>query len=373
MAAGIGAGHHAHAGRQRAADGLAMVLAQRARALAHVRGLRLAVVLVHEQRGREERGVRGHHRDQLGVLVEVAAVLDGVHAGLQRHAQAGAAEGMAHHLAALRVRLVTERAHLVERERRILGPVAGARGGAAGGRALDDVGARADHRAHNAAHVLDAGGHAARQRGIARDQAGLVPRRTDAIADAADGRDDRHRRQQARADDEALVDRRLEAGVETAGIADGRVARPQRLLDHARGAQVARAALLVELPACGQLVAVERQVVVAVDEARQDRGALDVDDLGARRPVGRGARDDRLHAAVVEDEARLAHRRPAGAVDQRAAAQDEHVRLRSRRARRRCRRRSSAAWRRAADRARGRCTPSNRATRRRDAGSPSPT
>jgi len=211
------------------------------------------------------------------------------------------------------------------------------------------------------------------QRRIVRDQARLVARGAHAVTDAADGRDDRDRGEQARPGDEALVDGRTEARVEPAGVTDRRVPGAQRLLDHARGAQVARAAGLVQLPAAGELVAVEGKVVVAVDEPRQDAGAGDVDDLCVGRPVGGRARDDRLHAAVVDHQARVVHRWPAGAVDQRAALQDEHVRPRSRRARRRCRRRSSAAWPPAGGQARGRCTPWSRATRRRGAGSPSPT
>ena len=106
VAAGVGAGDDLDAGRQRALDAREVVLAQRPRAVADVGGLRLAVVLVHGQRGDEEGAALGHHRDELGILVEIAAMLDRVDAGLERQAQAGAAERMAHHLAAERVRLV---------------------------------------------------------------------------------------------------------------------------------------------------------------------------------------------------------------------------------------------------------------------------
>ena len=106
------------------------------------------------------------------LLVEIAAVLDRIDARLDRDAQPGAAERVAHHATAERVRLVDERLHLLERELGILRPVAGARAGAAGGRALDVVRAGADHRAHRRPHRLDAVGNA---RGQARIAAAGAP------------------------------------------------------------------------------------------------------------------------------------------------------------------------------------------------------
>src|SRR5918996_841078 len=54
-----------------------------------------------------------HHRDQLGVLVEIAAVLDGIHAGLDGDAQSPPAHRVAHDPAPELVRLGDQRRHLL--------------------------------------------------------------------------------------------------------------------------------------------------------------------------------------------------------------------------------------------------------------------
>ena len=83
------------------------------------------------------------------------------------------------------MRLVDEGAHLVQVEGTVLRPVAGARAGPARGGALDNVGARPDHGAHDRPRLLHAIGDPVGQRGIGRHDA-LVAGRTDAVTDAAE-------------------------------------------------------------------------------------------------------------------------------------------------------------------------------------------
>ena len=215
-------------------------------------------------------------------------MLDRVHARLERGAQPGAPERVAHHAAPERVRFRHQRLHLAEGEGRVERPVPRARAGPAGGRGLDHVGAGADHGADHVAHRVRPVGHALRQQGIVGGAA-VVARRAHAIADAAGRRDDLHRQHQARPRDQPLLDGELEAGVEPAAVAHGRVAHGERLREHARGAEMRGARGLVEAPARGQAVAVRGQVVVRVDQAGDHGPPARVDDLGVRGPGERGA------------------------------------------------------------------------------------
>src|SRR5215470_8937998 len=322
VAARVGAGDHAHARLERAVDGLDVVHVQRTRALADVPGARLAVIFIDGEGGHQEHAALRHHRDQLRLLVEIAAVLDGIDAGLEGDAQAPSTEGVAHDLAPQRMRLVDQGAHLVQVEGAVLRPVAGARAGAARGGALDDVGARPNHGAHDRPRLLDAIGDAVGQRGIGRHDA-LVTRRADAVTNAADGRHDGHGGEQPRPADQALLDGDPEPGVETARVSHGGVAHAEGALDGARGPQTAGAGRLVETPAVREVVAVEGEMVVTVDEARQHRAPGDVEDLGVRGPRA-GARGDGFDAIVAQDDRRITHGRDARAVDQGATSQYSH-------------------------------------------------
>src|SRR5262249_35856341 len=203
-----------------------------------------------------------------------------------------------------------------------LRPVSGARAGAARGGALDDVGARPNHGAHDRPRLLHAIGDAVGQRGIRRHHA-LVTRRADPVTDAADGRHDSHGGGQPRPGDQALLDPNPEPGVETTRVSHGGVAHAEGALDGTRGPQAAGAGRLVEAPTMREVVAVEGEMVVTVDEARQHRASGDVEDLGVRRPRA-DARGDRLDAIVAQDDRRITHGLGARAVDQGAASQYSH-------------------------------------------------
>src|SRR5262245_58653447 len=189
VAAGVRAGGDRHAQLERALDRGDMMLIERERAGSHVRRGALAMIYVDGERRHEERAVRGHLRHELGLLVEIAAVLDGVDSGSERRAEPGTAERVAHHVAAERMCLADQRAHLLEGERRVLGSVAAARAGTAGRRGLDDVGAGSGHRAHDVAHGIRPIGDAFREERI-EGPATIVARRAHAIADAARRGDD---------------------------------------------------------------------------------------------------------------------------------------------------------------------------------------
>src|SRR5215831_5126811 len=217
---------------------------------------------------------------------------------------------------------ISQSAHLVQVEGAVLWPVSGARAGAARGGALDDIGARPNHGTHDRPRLLHAIGDAVGQRGIGRHHA-LVTRRADPVTDAADGRHDGDGGEQPRPANQALLDSDPEPGVEPARVSHGGVAHAEGALDGARGPQAAGAGRLVEAPAMREVVAVEGEMVVTVDEARQHRAAGDVEDLGVWRPRA-GARGDGLDATVAQDDRRITHGRGARAVDQGAPSQYSH-------------------------------------------------
>ena len=82
-------------------------------------------VVNREGRHEEDAALR-HHVEQLGLLVQVAAMLDRVDAGLDRNAQPAAAQRMAHDPAIERMRLLGQRLHFVEIEGAVPRPVLGA-------------------------------------------------------------------------------------------------------------------------------------------------------------------------------------------------------------------------------------------------------
>jgi hypothetical protein len=197
-------------------------------------------------------------------------MLDRVDSGLDREPQPGPTERVAHHFPSERVRLVDQDAHLVARERGIGRPVSRSRAGSARRGALDGVRPGADHRPHDRSHLVHAVRDAVGQVGIGGNPA-AVSRWADRIADAAGRRDDLQAERQSRARDHAFLDRELEACVEAAGVPHGGVPHRERLLEHARSAQVCRTGRLVESPSFRERVAVGGEVIVCVDEPWQQR------------------------------------------------------------------------------------------------------
>ncbi len=193
------------------------------------------------------------------------------------------------------------------------------RTGAAGRGAFDYIGASAHHPPHRRPDIAYAVDNAVGQQRIVR-HAARKPRRADSVADAADRRDNDQGQHQPRAVDQPLVDRTLEPGVEPGGVADGRVAGGERLSQDFGGAQGARRLRLVDAPAPRQIVAVHRQMVMDIDQPRQDRHAGHVDDLGAGRPVAARPRLDRLDLLVADHNRGLDWPGP-GPVDQPAASE----------------------------------------------------
>ena len=210
--------------------------------------------------------------EQFRLLVEIAAVVDRIDAGLDRDAQAAAAERMADHPAVERVRLLDQCLHLVEVEGAVMRPVPRARAGAAGRGAFDHIGPGAHDPPHHRPDIGEAVDDAVGQQRVVR-HAARETRRADPVADAADRRDDDERHDEPRPGDQPFVDRPLEPGVEAGGVADRRIAGGERLLQHLGGAQGARRLRLVDAPAPRQIVAVHRQMVMGVDQPRQHRHA----------------------------------------------------------------------------------------------------
>ena len=159
-------------------------------ALADMRLRRFAVVFVNQQRRHKEDAALGHAFEVARVFVEVAAMLDGIDAGLDRDVEPAPAERMAHDPPVEGVRLLDQRLHLVEIEGAVARTVARPGAGAAGGRAFDHIGAGPHHAAHHRAHIADVLDDAFRRERVARHAAaigpGAMPRWADPVADAAD-------------------------------------------------------------------------------------------------------------------------------------------------------------------------------------------
>src|SRR5690349_9760694 len=292
VAARVGARRDRHPELERASHARHVVCVERDRALPHVGRRALAMVDVHREGGHEEGALDRHLAEQGRVLVQIAPVLDRVDARGQRGAEPGAAERVTHHPTAERAGLGHERLHLREREGGVKGPVARARAGAPGGRGLDHVGAGSRHRAHHVAHRVRPVGHAGRQQRVV-GAAAVVARRAHPVADAAGRRDDLQRQHQPRPRDQPLLDGQLESRVEPARVAHGGVAHRERLREHARGAQVGGAGRLVQAEPRGEAVAVGGEMIVGVDQARNQGPAARVDDLRVGGPAEAGARPHR--------------------------------------------------------------------------------
>ena len=124
QSAGIGTRPDFHARLQRPVQAFDMVRFEVKTADPHMGWAHLPVEDIHGEGGDEEDAFLRHHRDELGVFVQITAVLDGIYTGLDRRAQAGSPQSVAHHPAAEGVCFVDKCLHLVQIERRILGPVA---------------------------------------------------------------------------------------------------------------------------------------------------------------------------------------------------------------------------------------------------------
>ena len=245
-----------------------MVVAQCGRACPPVRRTPRGVECVNAECRYEEDALLRHHRSELGVFIDVGAVLDGVDAGLDRKPQARTPKSVAHDAPPAFVRLVHQRLQLFAFEQQVFGAKARRRAGASGGCHLDDVGPRANHLSHLRPHAVRPVGHAPRQPGVGR--AGRpVAEWTGDVAHAARRRDEAERHEQPRPGNQTLLYGHPKAGVEPAAVPDRRVARLEGLLEHGGDAHVPQAARLGDAPAAGDLVAERGQVVVAVDETRQ--------------------------------------------------------------------------------------------------------
>ena len=232
-------------------------------------------------------------------------MLDRGDAGLQAVGDTVATHGVGGRAAAGLARLLDGGAHLVERE---LGRIGlDARGhDPAGGEDLDDVGAGLELLAHGLARVVGT-------IGLAADQVPAVAaRHADALAGA----------QHARAGDEPLPDgvAHAQLGVlATAEVAHGGDAGLHRLPGAQRGLDDGQR-LGVTLQAGGGIgLATEAEVHVHVDEAGQEREAVQ-----AQRGAGRrlGGAHHRADAAVLDDDGAAGHRRRPGAVEQQRAGED---------------------------------------------------
>ena len=319
---GVGAGHDLDSGGQGLVHGLDVDLAQRPSPHLHVGRADGGVELVDLEGGHEEDALIGHHLDKVGVIGEVAAVLDGSRAGLDGNPEAGATDSVAHGVASQDAGFVDQGGDLGGGELDVHGAVAGAGAGPAGGGELDDVGADPHHLANLGPHSLgpigDAGGHP----GVAVGM--TVAGAAAPVGEAAGGGDDVDRVDQAGAGIQTFLDGHLEPGVQTSRVADAGVSGGQGLGHDVGGAEVSEGYGIVEVPAAGQIVALGCQVVVAVDQSGHNGHAGNVDDLHVRGHCHRSP-GPRLHdASLVDEDGAVIDHRPARAVDQGCSNQGFH-------------------------------------------------
>ena len=105
------------------------------------------------------------------------------------------------------------------------------------------------------------------------------------VADAAGGRDDGDRGEQSGAVQQPLGDGLLEAGIQSASVADGGIARGQGVLDGLGSLQVGQRRRFFDFPAGEESVVLVGQVVVGVNEAGHEGQASEVNFLCMGRNV----------------------------------------------------------------------------------------
>src|SRR5207244_12740486 len=81
----VSASDDLHSGFQRLLDAGQVVRIQLTATLPHVWGTALAMEDVNRERRDKEGAILGHHGEEFRVLIEVTAVLDGVHPGFDSH------------------------------------------------------------------------------------------------------------------------------------------------------------------------------------------------------------------------------------------------------------------------------------------------
>ncbi len=123
MSPGIGARSHLHTRFQGPMEAFDMVWFKIVAAHPHMRWTDLAVKDIDRECGDKENPLLCHHGNELRVFIQITAVLNGIHPGLNSGSQAGSPQRMAHHPFPERMRLIHQRPHLVQVERRILGSV----------------------------------------------------------------------------------------------------------------------------------------------------------------------------------------------------------------------------------------------------------
>ena len=244
----------------------------------------------------------GHALEQVGALVEVHAVLDGVDAGLDGDLGAVEAFGVGGDAMAHAVGLVDDRRDLLAGHLRGVG-VLELDGARAGGHDLDEVGAAPELFADGAADVVGA--------------VGLAVHVAEPAAAGGGGGDDPPAGEQPRAAERAVAHRL--AGLEDevavgADVADRRDPHAQRRAQV--GGQEVRARPGPERLGAGRRGGdVGVDVGVRVDEAGHERAAREVEDRDAVGGRVAGVADARDDAVLDEDGGAVAGRR-AGAVEQ---------------------------------------------------------
>src|SRR5436309_1663131 len=111
-----------------------------------------------------------------------------------------------------------------------------------------------------------------------------MPRGAHAVANAARGWNDAHRQQQARPSNNALVDCQFETDIKTGGVAYSGIARGEGLPQDRGGAHMRGAEGLMQPPALRERVAMRGEMIVAVNETRQQGEAREINNVDVCRP-----------------------------------------------------------------------------------------
>ncbi len=143
-----------------------------------------------------------------------------------------------------------------------------------------------------------------------------VARAANPVRQPAGGRDYAHREDQPWAGIQAFLDCHLEAGVQPARFSHASVARGQGLSQHVGCPQMLQGLGFAKAPAAGQVIALGRQMIVAIDEARHQRHARNVDYLNVGREGHGRPRTHILDFLAVQQYRGVGDHRPSGPVNQ---------------------------------------------------------
>ena len=189
---GVGTGDYPHSSLRSLVQALPVDIHEGLGSGYHVGRADGGVEFVYFKSRHEESALIRHHFQQIGIIGQIAAVLDGAGAGFDGHAQSGTANGVTHGGPAQSRRFFDKGLDFVLAELDVHGAVARAGTGPTGGGELDLVGPYPGHLPYFGPYTVGAIGHSYGNSGV--DVKGVVvPGGTGPVGQAAGGGKYSHR------------------------------------------------------------------------------------------------------------------------------------------------------------------------------------